>query len=378
VRRVRLVVVLATATSILLAAGPVPRAGAQTAPSAAPVLASYPAYEGMGFAYIWWMRRAVSPSFPAPDPVAFNLGERAMGPLNGASQVAMGMTDLALVSQLAATESWFGRNDVTPGVGATSYRKLRALFPAYRSALLFLAMAHGPGPWAPDPAPTGLSPLANRRLLVWPRAEDTGDYRTSLAAAVLRTLSLPFQPAGITWELSSALYDNSYVDNTAVGFLDGLPNRQLEIWVRDFRPWLLVPSASEKTRLQRAFPFLVFFDIRPGGLRHSATTEALNAETLRTLGMWNFAVVRSDMPVCVAYRIVDAVMSAARRAGHGVQEISVDGSDTSYVDLEGMRPENFERLQDIPLHAGAALWLRTNNHPLPVFPRADSTTEICP
>ena len=387
VRRARLLAIVAAAILVLGAACPIPRAVAQAVPPSTTVRVSYVVYEGMEQAYVRWIQRAVSPSFPDPDPVAISLYERAGGPLNGAGQVELGMTDLALVSQLAASESWIGRNAAT-GPSATPHRRLRALFPAYRSALLFLKLPReSPGPSVP--IGSGLSPLSNDRVAFWPVPEDLS-AQTALAGAVLRTLSVPFQPDRFGSGLTGMLDDMfTMLGAKAVGFLDGLPNWQLEYWLGTggLPLWVLVPSATEKSRLQRDFPFLEFLDIRPGGLGQrwtrppegAATRAPLNAETIRTLGMWNFVVVRSDMPVCVAYRIVDAVMTAARRAGHPAQEVLTTGDrqETSYVNLEGTRPENFARIQDIPLHAGAALWLRNNSHPVPRDPRREVTAEIC-
>lgn len=337
-------------------------------------------FETMDRAFALWTTRVVSPHYPEPDPIRLAPIHAVEAITQAANRVGYGTDALAIVSQLAATNIYEGRT--ATGEKADSQHKLRALFPAYQSGLVFLTLAHGAAPGANNAPPQDVSSLRDREILFWPPPE--GDpMKTALAGAALRTLGVPFSAGAVGTTLDIVLGKLRSNRNAALALSDGYPLLTLERFASGNTATFFGFSSTEKTRLTKAIPLLDFVNIPPGGMGYrnprgdepAGVRVPLNPATIRTVGMWHFAVVNTDMPVCVAYHIVDTVMKSAERARYGVELLPV--LLRQYVNLSAVKPANFEHIQDVPLHAGAALWLRVNHHAVPASPPPDTTAEIC-
>jgi uncharacterized protein len=243
------------------------------------------------------------------------------GPGENITLLETGEIQIAFVTLGAAQQAWN-----TPGpYGDQPARVMRALFPMYDTAFHFVA-----------PEESGIrsvGDLAGKRIGVGPRQGTGGVYMPP----VFKALKIDPVLAYGDWTDLTRQFEQHQLDVLAV--TAGVPFPAfLELEQKTRLRYL--PLAPRQIRaLRLAIPELSVSSI-PAGAYASLPTN------LVTVGLYNFAVARSDLPEDLAYAIVDAVFSK--------HEEMVRAHPAAAATI----PANFVRNGFLPFHDGATRWYR--------------------
>ena len=232
---------------------------------------------------------------------------------SGGAQVAMTTTGVAL-------QGWNGTGDWT---GGKQFRTMRALFPMYDTPFQAVVLRRS--------GITALAQLDKKRIGVGPKAGTGGTY----VPAILKVL-------GISAEISYGSLDDAAAGLSA-GHMDafittvGAPAPAFQNIVE---PATFLSLSSEQIEsVHKAMP-----EFSPSKIA-AGTYRQLDKDCV-TVGMYNFAIGRADLPDDLVYQLVKTVFENQPRL---VKAFS-GASDTV--------PQNVVKDTFLPLHPGALRYYR--------------------
>jgi TRAP transporter TAXI family solute receptor len=242
------------------------------------------------------------------------------GPVENLKLLENGEVDLAFVTLGIAQQGWNGTGDWT---GGKQYRTARALFPMYDTPFQFVVMA--------DSGIRSVADLSGKRIGIGPQGGTGGVY----APLVLKALKIDASFSTGSWtEMASQLRARKL---DALVVVAGVPVPEVTDLEKkdDIRNLNLTPSQTVALRLAlpELAPSLIAAGTYPSLRRH-----------YQTIGVYNFAVARADLPDDLVYEILETVFNYHDE----MMQIHPAAAETV--------PANFTRNTILPFHNGASRW----------------------
>ena len=251
-------------------------------------------------------------------------GEVTGGPVQNVTLVQMGEHDIGLVTLGPMFEAWIGESELAPGLEHTD---VRALFPMYETPFQGIAMC--------NQNIESVGDLAGKRVSVGPAGGTPGTYWPRIFDALDVDANVSFAGAA---DAASQLQDG-LID--AFVFAAGLPIAAFSQLSAESNVCTFAFNEEEHAAVLDAFPEVSDFTIPAG-------TYTVQDDDQASVAMWNFAVVRADMPDSLAYEITRLVMENNDR----MMQIHAAAAATL--------PENFGNNSFLPFHPGAVRWFEEN------------------
>jgi len=243
------------------------------------------------------------------------------GPVHNVKLVEAGGAQLGLITMGVGLQGWNGTGDWT---GGQQFRKMRALFPMYDTPFQSVVLTRS--------GISNLAQLEKKRIGVGPRAGTGGTYVPVLMKALGITVQIS---NGSFANMASELFDGSY---NAIVTLTGAPLPAIQELAKE--PITFVGLSSEqRDTIRKALPELSESTI-PAGTYPSLSTDYM------TLGLYNFAVARADLPDDLVYSLVKAIHENQER----LATIHPTGRETL--------PKNVDKNTFLPFHPGAVRYYR--------------------
>lgn len=244
------------------------------------------------------------------------------GTVHNVKLLESGEAQVGMVTMGVALEAWNGTGDWTKGV---RFRNMRALFPMYDTPFQALVL--------PRSGITTLAQLDNKRVAVGPRAGTGGTY----IPAILKLL-------GISADISYKSFD-AMTDELVSGRLDafttltGAPMPAVQQAEAKAPVTFINPSAAQIDAVRKAMPEFSRSMIAAG------TYRSLDKDYV-TIGVYNFAIGRADLPDDLVYQLVKAVFENQPR----LVKATLTARDTV--------PNNIDKDTFLPFHPGAIRYYR--------------------
>jgi uncharacterized protein len=242
------------------------------------------------------------------------------GPTENIKLLESGEIQLAFVTLGVAQQGWNGTGDWTNN---TKYQAMRAIFPMYDTPFQFVALR--------DSSILSLTDLAGKRVGIGPPGGTSGLY----IPQVFKTLKLDANFHTGSWEELTAQVRVGSLDALAVAA--GVPVPSFAELERGRKVRYIALAQDQMVALRLAMPELassvVAAGTYPSLLRH-----------YQTVGMFNFAVARANLPSDLIYAIVEAVF-ANHEELMGIHSAAAE-----------TLPANFTRNTFLPFHPGASDW----------------------
>jgi uncharacterized protein len=255
--------------------------------------------------------------------------QQTQGPNQNIILVQNGDLELGMTTMGVALQAWEGRGEWTKG---QKYRDIRALFPMYDTLFHFVALKRS--------GIVSVAELDGKRVGVGPRAGTPGTYFPLMFKEVgLNVTIANGQAADMASQLADGLID-------CFAFAAGLPfpayselEATNEVTFFSFTP-------EQIAKLKAVMPELSETRVPAG------TYKGLTADQ-PTLGVFNFAICRKDLPEDLAYAIVEAIHASHNELvkGHAAAKETV--------------PENVSKNSFLPFHPGAARYYREEGFTIP-------------
>jgi TRAP transporter TAXI family solute receptor len=242
------------------------------------------------------------------------------GPVENIKLLEAGDIDLAFVTLGIALQGWNGTGDWTNG---RQYRAARALFPMYDTPFHFIVMA--------DSEIRSIADLAGKPVGIGPQG-GTGGVYTPL---VMKALKNEASYATGSWSDLAAQFSARKL--AALIVLGGVPVPEVLELERKGNIRYLTLTPNQTVALRLALPELASSLIAAG------TYPSLRRH-YRTVGIYNFAVARPNLPGDLAYAILETVFNRTDE----MLQIHPAAAETV--------PANFTRNTILPFHDGAARW----------------------
>jgi uncharacterized protein len=249
-------------------------------------------------------------------------------PTEGAAEniklLESGDIQLAFVTLGIAQQGWNGTADWT---GGQQFRSARALFPMYDTPFQFVVTSESPL--------HSIADLSGKQVGIGPTGGTGGIYTPLMLKAL--NIAAPFVTgswADLAGQLSARKLD-------ALVVVAGIPVPEVAELEKKGNIRYLALSQSQKVTVRVALPEMTSSFI-PAGSYPSLRRD------YQTLGIYNFAVARPDLPDSLAYAIVDAVFNNHDE----MMQIHPAAAETV--------PANFTRNTILPFHVGAARWYNNN------------------
>ncbi len=239
------------------------------------------------------------------------------GPIQNVQLIESGAAQIGFVTMGAALQGWNGTESWTKG---QQFRSLRVLFPMYDTPFTFAVLKGSPV--------RSLSDLNGKRIGAGPSEGTAGFYIPKF----LKTLGIDADITFGTYAELAAQLEKGQIDVLAAAAgapfpaLAGLDAKKLLRFI-DI-------SKSQIVALRLAMPELAP-SVVPAGVYPSLMKD------YASVGLFNFAVARSDMPNSLAYRIVEAVFK------------NRDELVSAHAAASETIPANFSRNTFMPYHPGA-------------------------
>jgi uncharacterized protein len=235
-----------------------------------------------------------------------------------------GDIQLAFVTLGIAQQGWNGTADWTDG---RQFRTARALFPMYDTPFQFVVMSESPL--------HSIADLSGKQVGIGPTGGTGGIYTPLMFKAL--NIAAPFVTgswADLAGQLSARKLD-------ALVVVAGIPVPEVAELEKKGNARYLALSQSQRVTVRVALPEMTSSFI-PAGSYPSLRRD------YQTLGIYNFAVARPDLPDSLAYAIVDTVFNNHDE----MMQIHPAAAETV--------PANFTRNTILPFHVGAARWYNNN------------------
>jgi TRAP transporter TAXI family solute receptor len=244
------------------------------------------------------------------------------GPVHNVKLVDGGGAQLGMITMGVGLQGWNGTGDWTDG---KHFRNMRALFPMYDTPFQAVVLRRS--------GITSLAQLDKKRIAVGPRAGTAGAY----VPAILKVL-------GISAEINYGSIDTvatelgaSRVD--ALLRLGGAPAEAVQKVEASEPITFLSLSPEQIEAVRKAMPEFSTSNIAAG------TYRSLDKGYV-TLGVYNFAIGRADLPDDLVYQIVKTVFANQPR----LVKATPAASETL--------PQNADKDTFLPFHPGAVRYYR--------------------
>lgn len=211
-------------------------------------------------------------------------GEVTGGPVQNVTLTQMGDHDIGLVTMGPAYEAWTGRSELAPGL---EHRDIRALFAMYETPFQGIALRSS--------GITSVSDLAGRRVNVGPAGGTPGTYWPRF----LETLGVSATVSNAGASDAAGQLKDGLID--AFLFAAGLPIGAFSQLAAEADVVTFGFTEAELATILEAHPEVSTFTI-PAGTYTAQTEDQLS------VAMWNYAIVRADMPESLAYEITRLVL----------------------------------------------------------------------
>ena len=244
------------------------------------------------------------------------------GPVHNVKLLDSGGAQLGLITMGVGLQGWNGTGDWT---GGKHFRNMRALFPMYDTPFQAVVLQR-----------SGIATLAQldkKRVGVGPRAGTGGTY----IPAILKVL-------GISAEInygSSTLWPPSFfpVSIDAIVTLIGAPVPAIQEAEAKEPVTFISLSPEQIEAIRKAMP-----EFSPSKIA-AGTYRSLDKDYV-TIGVYNFAIGRADLPDDLVYQLVKAVFENQPR----LVKATSAASDTL--------PQNVVKNTFLPFHPGAVRYYR--------------------
>ena len=251
------------------------------------------------------------------------------GPVHNVKLVESGGAQLGLITMGVGLQGWNGTGDWTAG---QRFRTMRALFPMYDTAFQLVTLRR-----------SGIMTVAqfdNRNVGVGPRAGTGGTYAPAMLAAIGISAKIGY---GAFEAAAADLLEGRY---DALMMATGVPFPALQqVEAKD--PVVFVSLTPEQIEaIRKVMPELTISEIGSGA--YSSLDK-----TYTTLGMYNFAIGRDDLPDDLVYQLVKAVFENQPR----LLKATSAASDTL--------SQNAVKNTFLPFHPGAVRYYRENSIKIP-------------
>lgn len=257
-------------------------------------------------------------------------GEVTGGPVQNVTLTQMGDMDIGLVTMGPAFEAWNGESELAPGL---PHRDIRALFAMYETPFQGIALRSS--------GITSVSDLAGRRVGVGPAGGTPGTYWPRFMNTLGITATISNAGAADT---ASQLRDG-LVD--AFLFAAGLPIGAFSQLAAEADVVTFGFTEDELATILEAHPEVSAFTIPAG-------TYTVQDEDQLSVAMWNYAIVRADMPDSLAHEITRLVLENNDR----MMQIHAAAAATL---IENAVPNN----GFLPFHPGAIQFLESQGVEVP-------------
>jgi TRAP transporter TAXI family solute receptor len=244
------------------------------------------------------------------------------GPVHNVKLLDSGGAQLGMITMGVGLQAWNGTGDWTSG---KQFRNMRALFPMYDTPLQLVALRRS--------GITALAQIDKKRIGVGPKASTGGTY----VPAILKLL-------GISAEMNYGSFD-ALATELLAGRVDalvtllGTPVPAIQE-TEAKEPVTFIGLSSEQIEaIRKAMPEFSPSKIQAGAYR------SLD-EHYVTVGMYNFAVGRADIPDDLVYQLVKAAFENQPR----LLKIHSAASETV--------PQNVDKNTFLPFHPGAVRYYR--------------------
>jgi len=242
------------------------------------------------------------------------------GPAENLKLLEAGEIQLAFVTLGIAQQGWNGTGDWT---GGRQFRTARALFPMYDTPFQFVVMS--------DSGIQSVADLSGKQVGIGPLG-GTGGVYTPL---MFKALKVAANFVTGSWTDLAAQLSMRKLDALVV--VAGVPVPEVTEFEKTGNTRNLTLGPSEVVTVRLALP-----EIAPSII--AAGTYPSLRRNYRTVGVYNFAVARADLPVGLCYAILDAVFD------HPDEMMQIHPAAAETV------PSNFGRNTILPFHDGAARW----------------------
>lgn len=246
------------------------------------------------------------------------------GPIENIQLVEANEAQIAFVTLGAALQGWNGTGDWTKG---KPFRAMRAAFPMYSTPFHFIVLKNSPV--------ATLADLAGKRIGVGPHGGTSGSY----VPRILGALNLSATLVEGSWEDMAAKLENGEVDVLAAAV--GAPFPAIAGLEKNKNIRYIPVEEEQVLAIRLAIPELAVVNI-PAGTYPSLM------KAYPTVGLYNFAVVRRDLPDDLVYQIVEAVFT------YHDQLLEAHPAAAATV------PENFVQNTFLPFHSGASRYYSNN------------------
>ncbi|MEC7816319.1 MAG: TAXI family TRAP transporter solute-binding subunit [Pseudomonadota bacterium] len=266
--------------------------------------------------------------------MAENLGisggaEITGGPMQNMALVHTGDLNFGLTTMGPARESLDGNSPLAPGMQMDN---VCALFPMYETPFSVTALtSSGITTIAdiPDGATIGFGPAGSTSDTYFPK--------------MMETLGVNFERRNGSWADLGGQLQDGLID--VVAFAAGVPIpavSQLEVQT-DVNIIGMTPEEIET--ITNAFPVSEF--VIP-----ASTYQSLEQDS-KVVSMWNFAIANCDVSESLVYEMVKLTME------NNDKMVSIHKAATNSL------PQNYDKNNVLPWHAGAARWFNENGYEIP-------------
>ena len=249
-------------------------------------------------------------------------------PTEGAAEniklLESGDIQLAFVTLGIAQQGW---NGIADWAGGQQFRTARALFPMYDTPFQFVVASESPL--------QSIADLSGKQVGIGTTGGTGGIYTPLMFKAL--NVAAPFVTgswADLASQLSARKLD-------ALVVVAGIPVPEVAELEKKGNIRYLALSQSQRVTIRVALPEMTSSFI-PAGSYPSLRRD------YQTVGIYNFAVARPDLPDSLAYAIVDTVFNYHDE----MMQIHPAAAETI--------PTNFTRNTILPFHVGAARWYNNN------------------
>lgn len=244
------------------------------------------------------------------------------GPIHNVKLTDQGGAQIGLITMGVGLQGWNGTGDWT---GGRRFRNMRALFPMYDTPLQILVPSRS--------GITKLEQLDKKRIGVGPRAGTGGAYIPDIMKLLGVSPQIKFGSiADLATELLAGRYDASAT-------MTGVPVPAI-LDAEAKEPLTFISLTGEQIDvIRKAMP-----EFSPSKI--GANVYKSLGKDYETIGVFNFAIGRADLPDDLVYQLVKAV--------HENQAQLIRGHSSATETI----PQNVDKNTFLPFHPGAVRYYR--------------------